>query len=130
MRQDARVKYPWAEWLNGQSHEYRPDNITAFRNYLYETAKRKELYVTATVTGETVRFQFFDSLESYQSGKAKADRMRSTNDGRFMNREMFQGINRTCTICGKRLTPVAPEDATECYRFDFSAGDIVKVHDE
>lgn len=129
MRQDARVKYPWAQWLKGEVNEHTPANTRAFRNYLYEWAKRNEMYVNATVDGESVRFQFFDTIEQYQAGRQFSNAPQRNSVGQFLEKSDAYAVNRRCSICTARLTPMAPEDATECYRYDFTTNQLIRVHE-
>lgn len=130
MRQDARSKYPWKEWLNGQPHEHKPDNKPElFRRYLYEYARKHEFFVNATIHGDTVKFQVFATLDEYLHGRRFMPKAGSRNSrGTFLDRSEHVAVNRSCTVCGDRLTPVVPEDETECMRFDFTTNEIVRKH--
>lgn len=130
MRQDARIKYPWERWLKGEVNEHIPANVRAFRNYLYEWAKRNELYVNASIDGEIVRFQFFNTVEEYQANRKFVNTPQRNSVGQFLEKSDADAVNRRCSVCDARLLPVAPEDAAECYRYDFTTNQPIRVHEQ
>lgn len=110
-RFDARKKYPWELWQNGDEHtiaDPSPDHETLLRS-LYQRARRTNTYVlTRTSHGAVTRvtFQFFDSPETYESARSRRPR---DNAGHFTPNthkgpdDALRGEPGHCNVCGARL---------------------------
>lgn len=123
-REDARIKYPWNEWLDGKEHIHQCENPLTFRNYLYGAAKRKDVYVSIQIDIEGVRFKFFDTDEEYKEGKFNTTRARGSR-GTFLT-PLEPTQYRYCTVCNKPLNGSCPPDKQECYKF--FDGDFRPIH--
>lgn len=60
--QDARIKYPWAQWTNGNWWQARRGedfngDVESFRSNLYAYTKRHGLKVTTKSEGDVVAFK-------------------------------------------------------------------------